>query len=317
MRLGRTLVRFLHLERHAGRSTRHSWVPYAFVALPAAYIGGIQLFILLRGFWLSLTATNLLAPSDSRFVGFGNFQTIISSPPFLHSLQMTLLYTAGSLGGALALGLGAALLLNGSFRGRGIARAFIAIPWATPGVAVALVFTWIFNDQFGVLNFLLTRFGILGDYTTWLDNPDHAMLAVLIPTIWQLFPVCALVILAALQAVSEDLVEAARIDGADAISVFGSVVLPSIRPTLATIALLATIWSFRRFELLWLLTQGGPADATNTLAIEVYRETFQYADLGTGAAVGMIGLGLSLVVTLAYFWLMGGTRTATEQEGTA
>ena len=150
-----------------------------------------------------------------------------------------------------------------------------------------------------------TRVGLLDHYASWLSNPDNAMLAVLIPTIWQLFPICALVILAALQAVPEDLLEAARIDRADSISTFSAVTLPSIRPTLATIVLLATIWSLRRFELVWLLTQGGPGNATNTLAIDIYRETFQYTHLGRGAAVGMIGLSLSVCVTVVYFWWVG------------
>ena len=150
---------------------------------------------------------------------------------------------------------------------------------------------------------MLTRLGLTPDYIAWLDSPSKAMGAVLIPTVWQLFPVCALVLLAALQAVPHDLIEAARQDGADSMSVFRNVHLPSVMPTLGVITLLATIWSFRRFELIWLLTEGGPADATNTLAIDVYRQTFKFADLGKGAAVGMIGLALSFVVTLVYFAL--------------
>jgi len=290
------------------------WIPYALIALPAVYVGGIQLFTLVRGLWLSLSDTNLLTPWDSTFVGLDNFQEVLTSPRFADALQATIVYVIGSLGGALALGLGAALILNARFRGRRLARALVAIPWATPGVAVALVFVWIFNDQFGVLNFLLTSAGLLARYNTWLSNPHNAMLAVLIPTVWQLFPICALVILAALQAVPEDLVEAARIDRADSISRFSAVILPAIKPTLATITLLATIWSFRRFELVWLLTQGGPGSATNTLAVDVYRETFLYADLGLGATVGMIGLTLSMCVTLVYFWWGGRGSTIGEPE---
>lgn len=305
----------------AGLTTRRVrlrawWIPYAVVALPAIYVGGIQLFTLSRGFWLSLTQTNLLTPGESPFVGLANYEYVVASPGFFESLGATAVYVIGSLGGALTLGLGSALLLNASFRGRRLARALVAIPWAMPGVAVALVFTWIFNDQFGIFNYLLTRVGLLDQYSTWLSNPDQAMLAVLIPTVWQLFPICTLVLLAALQAVPEELREAAKIDRADAISAFSAVVLPSIRPTLATITLLATIWSFRRFELVWLLTQGGPANATNILAIEVYRETFQYASLGRGAAVGMIGLTLSVAVTAVYFWWAGRSQVHVESEVT-
>jgi multiple sugar transport system permease protein len=127
------------------------------------------------------------------------------------------------------------------------------------------------------------------------------MVSVVIATVWKVTPFVMLVVLAALQSVPEDLYEATRIDGADSYSTFKLVVLPFLLPTLRVVALLMTIWSFRRFEIIWLLTGGGPVDATNTIVIDVYREAFNNSQLGLAAAAGMLGLVLSLVVTAIYF----------------
>jgi multiple sugar transport system permease protein len=177
----------------------------------------------------------------------------------------------------------------------------VTVPWAAPPVAVALVFTWIFNAQYGVFNFVLRSLGFAAGSENWLDTPGLALPAILITTIWQIFPFAAVVILSALQGVSNELREAAIIDGADKLSVFGAVVWPTIKPSVALLSLFLTIWSLRRFDLIWLMTQGGPVGATNTLVIELYRQGFVYRQLGAAAAVGMVGVVIALAVTLVYF----------------
>jgi multiple sugar transport system permease protein len=199
-------------------------------------------------------------------------------------------------------GLATALLLDGPFPGRALARTLVTLPWAAPPVAVALIFTWIYNAQYGVFNFAQRLIGFDG-FENWLDTPNRALAAILITTIWQIFPFSSVVILAALQGVSRDLREAAAIDGAGPITTFRAVVWPTIQPTIMVLALFVTIWSLRRFDLIWLLTQGGPIGATNTLVIELYRKAFVYRDLGAGAAVGMIGLSIALVVTAVHYRL--------------
>ena len=135
----------------------------------------------------------------------------------------------------------------------------------------------------------------------WLIDPALGLLSVSIASIWKVFPFVMLVVLAALQSVPAELREAARVDGADALNVFKSAVVPHVIPTIRVVALLMTIWSIRRFEIIYLLTGGGPIDATNTIVISVYREAFQNSDLGRAAAIGILGLCLSMVVTVVYF----------------
>ncbi len=134
-----------------------------------------------------------------------------------------------------------------------------------------------------------------------MDDPKLALPAILLTTIWQIFPFSSVVILAALQGVPQELKEAAVIDGADRLNIFKTATWPTIQPTVLMLTLFVTIWSLRRFDLIWLMTQGGPIGATNTLVIELYRQGFVYRDLGAAASIGMIGLSIALLVTVIYF----------------
>ena len=277
------------------------WAPYAFAASAAVYLllfTGIPLF---KGLDLSFTDTRLLNPEGGNYIGFENYQSLIGSEAFRNTVVTTLIYTVGTVIGSLALGTLSAVVINRAFFGRTFARGVMTLPWAVPTVAVALVFRWIYNDADGVANTATQALG-LGS-PGWLTDPDMGMVSVLIATVWKVTPFVMLVVLAALQSVPDELYEASRVDGADALSTFKAVVLPALMPTLRVVALLMTIWSFRRFEIIWLLTGGGPADATNTIVINVYREAFSNSQLGLAAAVGMLGLVLSLIVTIAYFFV--------------
>ena len=277
------------------------WTPYWFIAPLALYLLLFQGVPLLQEAGLSFTATSLLSPRDNTFVGFDNYRNLIQGSDFHAVLITTAVYTIACVVLSILLGLGVALLLDAPFRGRGVARALVTVPWAAPPVAVALIFVWIFNAQYGVFNFALRSMGFAAGQENWLDTPELAMPAVLLTTIWQIFPFAAVVILAALQGVSSELKEAATIDGADRLSIFGAVVWPTIRPSVALLALFLTIWSIRRFDLIWLMTQGGPIGATETLVIKLYRDGFVYRDLGQAAAVGMVGVVVALAVTAVYF----------------
>ena len=282
------------------RRRRVQLAPYAFAAAAAIYLllfTGVPLF---KGLDLSFTDTRLLNPGGGSYIGLENYQSLLSSPAFLKSVLTTLIYTAGTVVLSVTLGTAAALVVNRKFPGRTLARAVLTFPWAVPTVAVVLVFRWIYNDANGVANSMTGALG-LGS-PGWLTDPDMGMISVLIATVWKVTPFVMLVVLAALQSIPEELHEASRVDGADAFSTFKAVVLPALMPTLRVVALLMTIWSFRRFEIIWLLTGGGPVDATNTIVINVYRQAFGNSQLGLAAAVGMLGLVLSLVVTVIYFF---------------
>lgn len=292
-------------QQRAPASRAGKWrsplAPYLFIGAGVLYLAVFAGIPVLKGLDLSFTDTQLLNPSGGSHVGFDNYTALLGSDSFLKSVVTTLVYSFFTVVGSLLLGTVSAVVLNRAFPGRTLARAVIVMPWAVPTVAVVLVFRWIFNDSTGVAN---QAFGVLGIGSRgWLTNPSYGMLSVLIATIWKVSPFVMLVVLAALQSVPDELYEATRVDGADMFSTFKSVVLPFLMPTLRIVALLMTIWSFRRFEIIWLLTGGGPVDATNTIVIDVYRQAFVNNRLGVAAAVGMLGLVLSLVVTMVYFFL--------------
>jgi len=289
------------------------WTPYLYIAPIALYLLLFQGYPLVQEMFLSFTSTSLLSPQENVPVGLDNYRELLDTSDFHNTILITAIYTFACVVLSIGLGLGAALLLDRPFRGRGIARAAVTIPWAAPSVAVALIFTWMFNAQYGIFNYAQRLVGLPSGQENWLDNPGLALPAILLTTIWQIFPFASVVLLAALQGVSSELREAAVIDGADRLSVFKAVVWPTIQPTVALLALFITIWSLRRFDLIWLMTQGGPIGSTNTLVIELYRQGFVYRQLGLAAAVGMIGLTISLVVTLVYFRFTQSTEKARGQ----
>jgi multiple sugar transport system permease protein len=267
--------------------------------LPAmVYVCLLVVVPLAQGLAMSLRDTRLLRPSGGDFVGLENFETILARDQFVGSVFSTLLYTAGTVVGTLVLGTAAALLINRSFRLRGFVRAVLTFPYATPTVAVALVFAWMYASN-GILNHGTRALGI--GQVGWLTDPRYAMWSVIAATVWKVAPFVMLVVLAALQSVPEELFEAARVDGSDALSTFRLVVVPHIAPTLRVLALLMTIWSIRRFEIIYLLTGGGPVDSTNTLVINIYRTAFSDQKLGEAAAIGVVSLAISLAVTVVFF----------------
>lgn len=272
------------------------WTPYLFLAPAALYIAVFQLAPLLQEVWLSFTRTTLLNPTVSVWVGVENFQSVFADPEFQQTLLTTAVYVMACVIGAVGFGLLVALLLNGHFPGRGVARSLVTVPWAAPGIAVALIATWMLNPQYGVLTKLLRFLGIDPGPSGALDNPRLALAAILFTTIWQLVPFVAVVLLSALQSVPIELVEAAQVDGAGRWTVFHVVTWQVLKPTVGLAAVLMTIWSLRRFELIWLMTRGGPLGSTRTLVIDLYSQAFESKQLGSAAAIGMVGIVIALIV---------------------
>jgi multiple sugar transport system permease protein len=282
---------------HRGRRL----APYLFIAAAAVYLLLLTGAPLLDGVWLSLTDTQLLNPTGGTFIGTQNYSMLFSDADFAHSLVITVVYSGATVLGSLVVGTAAAVAINGAFRGRAVARAILTFPWAVPTVAAVVIFSWIYNKDSGVLNHGLSSVGLGGH--GWLVDPTWSLFAVTLASVWKVFPFVMLVVLAALQSVPDELYEAARVDGADALNRFRTVALPFLLPTLRVTALLMTIWSFRRFEIIWLLTQGGPVGSTNALVINVYRQAFVNSDLGRSAAMGVVGLVLSTIVTIIFFYV--------------
>lgn len=272
---------------------------YLFLFPAIVYLAVFTVFPLIRGVLLSFTATKLVNPSGGKPVGLDNYAYLLESDKFWASVGTTLLYTLFTVVFSVGIGTAGALLLNTAFKGRGIVRAIATIPWAVPTVAAALIFVWIYNNEQGILNRTTMALG-LGQHG-WLIDPQFGLFAVTLATVWKLTPLVMLVMLSALQSVPQELREATWVDGATRFQSFRAVTLPHLMPTIRVITLLMTIWSIRRFEIIFLITGGGPLDVTNTLVVNVYRTAFQDQNLGRAAAIGALGLVLSLLVTVVYF----------------
>ncbi len=278
------------------RATGSRWVPYYFLAPAAVYICVLQLVPLLQEIRLSFTETSLTRPNDNRWVGLENYAKLFASEGFQQTLGVTFIYVVACVVGAVGVGLAVALLLDGSYRGRGFARALVTVPWAAPGVAVALIMAWMFNGQYGISTRLMRAIGLIGDSDVVFQNHAWALPVILLITTWQIFPFDAVVLLSALQAVPGELREAVKVDGGGARWTFQAAVWPAIRPTIGLLALLNAIWAIRRFDLIWITTRGGPSGHTKTLVIDLYDSAFMRNDLGSAAAVGVVGIVISLVL---------------------
>lgn len=273
--------------------------------LPALLTCGLVLiYPLCKSLYMSLFQISLIRPGEDEFIGFGNYVNLVRTPNFWASLWITLVITVCVVLGALLLGLLFALLLNRSFKGRPVMRSLIVIPWAIPPVAAVLAWIWMFDSQFGILNYILRAVGIFHENVQWLANTKMAPISVIIVQIWKQIPICAVTLLAGLQTVSGELYEAASIDGANNFKKFIHVTLPGLKTSAGILVLLVTIWTFRQFTVIYLMTEGGPARATETLVIQIYREAFQYFNMGYAAAYGTVTFIISLVFGAIYFITM-------------
>lgn len=286
---------------HGRAQVRQQFLPYLLVAPILLLTGALVLYPMLRGLAISLYDSRSLIPKASEFVGLTNYVWLLSSPTTWTTIRVTLIYVVGTVACAVFLGLVAALLLNVRFKGRGLVRAAITVPWGTPLVASALIWFWMFDPQYGVVNYFLRMLHLTSQGWQWLITPQLALPAIIIVDVWRVFPFGAVVILTALQAVDVNLYDAAAVDGAGGLAKFCYVTLPSIRPSLGITMLLYTIWGMKRFDTIWILTQGGPVDSTNVMAVQIYREAFRNFSVGRASALAVLGILLSLIVTLIYF----------------
>jgi multiple sugar transport system permease protein len=256
---------------------------------------------LARQLWMSLTDTTLINPRGGQFIGLKNYQLLLSEPDLYNSLLVTLVFTLGTVALCIVIGLVSALAIDRPFHGRPVARAILLFGWAVPNVAAALIWTWMYNEQSGVLNEITSTLGL--GRIHWLTSTDIALASVIVVVVWHTFPFVMLVVLAALQSVPEEIREAARVDGADALNVFRAVTFPHIRPTVQLVALLVAVWSIRLFDLIYLLTGGGPLGATSTLVVKLRQVAFENYELGLAGAYGAVGLVLALLVGAAHYMI--------------
>ncbi len=238
---------------------------------------------------------------ESNFIGFENYKEMFGRPEFWGSFKTTIIYTFLFVVGSAIFGILTALLLNLEFRGRAIARAAIIIPWAMPYIVAVLVWRWILDYNFGVLNFILKDIlHLINEPIAWASDPRIVLFTVIMIAIWKEFPIATVMYLAALQTVPKDLYEAAEVDGASNFKKFIHITLPMLKSVNYTVLLLLTIWGFKRVTVIYVLTKGGPARATETLVIQSYLEAFSFFHTSYGAAIGTFMLVVSLIISIIY-----------------
>ena len=243
----------------------------------------------------------LTAPNDIYFNGFENFKKLFGDPDGLMILKNSIIYVVISVAGQFLLGLTLALALKKQFKGRGLYQSIVFLPWAFSGFVVGLIFRWSFNGEYSVVNNLLMKLGIIDNNIAWLGTPGYSLAVVIIAMIWMGIPFFAIMILAALQSIPADVYEAADVDGCGTVRQFFQITLPYIKPTLITTVLLRTIWIFNSLDLVVIITDGGPANSSQTLPAYMYSKAFGSYDFGFAAALGvmlMIILGLYALIFL-------------------
>ncbi len=283
------------------RERRTGWA----LTIPALLmLALVFVYPIVRAFWQSFFTQNLGTQLQSEFSGFANLARMAQDGRFWQSLGNSAVFTVFSVLLEFILGLGIALVLNQTFKGRGIVRTIAILPWALPTALIALAWTWIFNDQYGVVNDILLRLGIIQTGINWLGNPTLAMVSVIVADVWKTTPFISILLLAGLQSIPSDLYEAQAIDGATPWQSFQQITLPLLLPQIVIALLFRFAQAFGIFDLIAVMTGGGPGGATETVSLYIYATIMRYLDFGYGAAlVTVTFLLLVLIVTIASYFL--------------
>jgi len=265
-------------------------------------LGGLVVFPVLYNVWLSLFDKHAFMPVQA-FVGLRHYRYFASDPEFWSSFYYGCVYAGATMVLQLGVGVPAALLLNESFRGRNVLRGFVLFPYMIPTIVAVILWKWLLNDSYGLVNYLLVRSGAVRTPVAWL-GPDYIMTALIVTSVWQFFPFVVVTYLARLQTIAPELYEAATVDGASAWRRFLHVTLPQTASVLFVIVLLRSIWMFTKFDTVWLLAgEGGVSRYIRTLPVYAYSRSFTYLQAGMGASLAVIMFAMLLVATAIYFRL--------------
>jgi multiple sugar transport system permease protein len=263
-------------------------------------IGGLILYPILYNLWLSLFDKHAFMPVQA-FVGLRHYRYFATDPEFWSSFYYGVIYAAVTMALQLVLGVAAALLLNEAFRGRNLLRGVVLFPYLIPTIVAVILWKWLLNDSFGLVNHLLLVVGLVHAPVAWLGK-DYIMSSLIITSVWQFFPFVVVTYLARLQTIPPELYEAARVDGATAWRRFLHVTLPATRTVLFVIILLRSIWMFTKFDTVWLMAGDGAVSRyIRTLPVYAYARSFTYLQAGMGAALAVVMFGMLLAATAAYF----------------
>ena len=288
----------LHSDKHR-KGLSESTNAILMVSPALVVIFGLAVYPLLCTIWYSLSDVDLLK-GESTFLGLKNYLTVLSSTDFWNSIGITLYFTVVSLLVQLPLGILIALLLNQEFHGRWLLRSIILIPWAVPTLVNATLWDWIYNVNYGALNRILLQLHFIEKPIIWLDTPIKAMNMIVLADTWKVLPLYVIMILASLQTIDKTRMESAIIDGAGVFRRFISIVLPLIKPMIMVILVIRTMQALKVFDMVYMLTHGGPANGTMVVSYFIYNQTFSYMKFGYGAAIAVLVAIVSILITLIY-----------------
>jgi len=254
---------------------------------------------------MSLYSIEPLQHPDPIFTGFNNYLRIFKDKDLIQALLQTCIWTVGSIFLQFVLGLVAALILNETFKGRGIARALLLIPWALPSVAGALSWKWLYNAQYGLLNYLLLGIHLITKPVNWLGSSSTAMFSAILTNTWRGFPFMMVMLLAGLQNISKEIFDAGAVDGVNFWQQLRYLTLPLLKPVVVVITLLSGIWTFNNYTYIYILTGGGPAGLTDILVTYVYKNGFSFFHFGYAAALSLLLFAIVLILSLGYIRIIG------------
>jgi multiple sugar transport system permease protein len=283
----------------SGRKLTDAQVGFLLILPGITVFIAIILYPFIDAIITSFTNRSLIYPGF-KWVGFANYVKVLSDPYFLKTVWTTILFVFGSTVLPYVLGMIWAIDLNQKFKGSEFLRGVTLVNWIIPGTAIGFLWSWIFNGQFGILNSILMKLGILDTGIVWLGQTNTALMCVIIARTWQMLPWYMAFLLGGLNSVSLDQVEAAHIDGAGNWKTFWHIILPGMKQTATLVFILGVIGNLQHFDLPWTMTQGGPARATTTLSIEVFTTAFKNWDMGKAATVGTIWAILLACFSILY-----------------
>jgi multiple sugar transport system permease protein len=287
---------------------RYAMLGVMLIAPTVIVFGSVIVYPLLSAIYLSFF--NIFTPTlEGDFVGVANYFELLQTGAFWNALGNTLIWTVGTLTLQILFGVGMALVLHQNIWFRSLARSLILFPYFISTVVAVLVWKWLFNDLYGIMNHFLITLGIIDFPMDYLGTMPNAMISVILVGAWKYFPFVVIAVLARLQTIPDALYEAAKIDGAGPIARFFDVTLPQLRDVLVVIILLRAIWDFKEFDLIFLLTGGGPLSDTQTLPLLVYQEAFALNDMGMASAFAVVMMLIMLVFMIVYI-----RRTRSEED---
>jgi len=273
--------------------------PYLLVAPALFVLVLVLLYPFVDGVWISFHQDTLMSQARP-FVGLQNYRTVFEIPQFGMVLRISLTWTFGSVLGEAVLGCLVALALNRRFRGRGVFRALLLVPWVMPPVVTAVIWRWLYHAEFGVVNQALGPLGVFPPKENWLGDPNTALWAVVVANVWRGFPFWMTMILAGLQAIDPEIYEAARVDGARGWQLFRFITLPNLRIVLTITSILSFVGNFNNFTLIYAMTEGGPVDSTKILPIFIWENAFKFTRFGEAAALATFFAVVMAIAILVY-----------------